>query len=200
MGMRTADEVRDIAGMVKTYDESWDAIDRLREMSGIDTDHERGYGPDLCDCLLAIADKMDTEAEERYIPRPTFEDGEVVRAGDAFVNAGGERAEAKGVCAAIIDANGLGWAIDTDWLDNPCKLKGPIRRCGEPDTLERIEADVRKPFPQYWGCEGAICPDCPAMVNGKRPCERYGTSLGDCRKAQTLDLLRRQRELLGGAR
>lgn len=64
-----------------------------------------------------------------------------------------------------------------------------------PDTLERIENDARKMFSDYWGCGGVWCNICPAVVDGKRPWVRYETG-GNCAKAQKLDLLRRQREVL----
>lgn len=64
----------------------------------------------------------------------------------------------------------------------------------QPDTLERIEEDARKAFTDYWGCGDAECRCCPAIVDGKKPYERYGT--GSCEATQRLDLLRRQREVL----
>ena len=64
----------------------------------------------------------------------------------------------------------------------------------QPDTLERIEADAMKMFDGYWGCGDAECYCCPVEVDGKKPYDRYGTD--SCAKAQRLDLLRRQREVL----
>lgn len=61
------------------------------------------------------------------------------------------------------------------------------------DTQERIDGDARKYAFAYWGCESIICDECPAKIDGETPCELYG--VGTCEKAQTLDLLRRQREL-----
>ena len=69
-----------------------------------------------------------------------------------------------------------------------------LKRHKQPDTQERIEADARKSCFEYWGCVDFMCSDCPAMVDGKKPCERYG--INGCEKAQRLDLLYRQRELL----
>lgn len=66
----------------------------------------------------------------------------------------------------------------------------------KPDTLERIDADAKKAYEGYWGCNLMIsCEDCPAKVDGKKPHERYATG-GDCMRAQYLDLMRRQREVL----
>ena len=64
----------------------------------------------------------------------------------------------------------------------------------QPDTLERIEEDAVKVFSDYWGCGDAECYCCPVKVDGKKPHERYATD--GCVKAQKLDLLRRQREVL----
>ena len=64
----------------------------------------------------------------------------------------------------------------------------------QPDSLERIEADANKSLCDYWGCSGVSCLNCPAKTDGKKPRERYGTYR--CNEAMTLDLLRRQREVL----
>lgn len=61
-----------------------------------------------------------------------------------------------------------------------------------PDTQEIIDRDAMWSHIGYWRCAGD-CAACPAMVDGKRPFERYGTA--QCLAAQHLDLLRRQREL-----
>lgn len=65
----------------------------------------------------------------------------------------------------------------------------------QPDSLERIETDAMKMFNDYWGCGDAEYSCCPAIINGKKPCDHYVTD-GSCTAAQKLDLLRRQREVL----
>lgn len=65
----------------------------------------------------------------------------------------------------------------------------------EPDTQERIDADARKDYTEYWHCGSALCSDCPAVIDGKLPRDRYDCV--HCGNAQRLDLLRRQRELDG---
>lgn len=65
----------------------------------------------------------------------------------------------------------------------------------EPDTQERIDRDALNGDYEYWGCNGVECTQCPALVDGKKPKERYGILW--CSEAKTLDLLRRQRELDG---
>ncbi len=64
-----------------------------------------------------------------------------------------------------------------------------------PDTIERISEDAKKRVAVYWGCEGAICADCPAKVGGKRPADRYG--VGECMSAMKLDLVRRTKKVCG---
>lgn len=63
----------------------------------------------------------------------------------------------------------------------------------EPATQEKIDADARKYYEDYWSCT-AFCSLCPAVIDGKKPHERYNT-MGSCTTAQCLDSLRRQREL-----
>lgn len=65
----------------------------------------------------------------------------------------------------------------------------------EPDTQERIDRDAMKGKYEYWGCTGSECHNCPALVDGKKPNQRYGILWCGC--AMRLDLLRRQRELDG---
>lgn len=65
----------------------------------------------------------------------------------------------------------------------------------EPDTQERIDRDALKGEYEYWGCTGSECHNCPALVDGKKPNQRYGILWCGC--ATRLDLLRRQRELDG---
>lgn len=65
----------------------------------------------------------------------------------------------------------------------------------EPDSQERIDRDAMKGEYEYWGCTGSECHNCPALVDGKKPNQRYGILWCGC--AMRLDLLRRQRELDG---
>lgn len=63
-----------------------------------------------------------------------------------------------------------------------------------PDTQALIDDDKGKMFDVYWGCRTAVnCLDCPAVVDGKHPDERYGVV--SCEVAQGMDIARRQREL-----
>lgn len=62
-----------------------------------------------------------------------------------------------------------------------------------PDTQDRIDADARKYFDEYWCCIDASCSRCPSKIDGKKPKERFDTR--HCSQAIVFDLLRRQREL-----
>lgn len=64
----------------------------------------------------------------------------------------------------------------------------------EPDSLERIEADVDKIYIEYWGCKMVNCWNCPSRIDGKTPDKHYGVH--NCARAMYRDILRRQREVL----
>lgn len=62
-----------------------------------------------------------------------------------------------------------------------------------PDTQKRIDDGARKDAVTYWGCGDCSCNDCNAKIDGMTPKARFGVS--NCKHAQVIDLLRRQREL-----
>lgn len=64
-----------------------------------------------------------------------------------------------------------------------------------PDSWWRLREDVRKDYTAYWGCIGFCCDKCPALVDGKKPSERYDTA--GCHTAEQLDLLVRAERLAG---
>ena len=64
-----------------------------------------------------------------------------------------------------------------------------------PDSWERLREDVRKDYTAYWGCIGFCCDKCPALVDGKKPNERYDTA--GCHTAEQLDILARAERLAG---
>ena len=127
--------------------------------------------------FTTIADRIERE----YIPLPRFEDGEPVKVGDLVLWNDGVAKRVEDIKVEV-------------HLEGSCgTCNSDLKRCV--DTLERIEADARERYNDYWGCYGAECFWCPSMVDGKKPYERYVAD-GNCRTAQKLDLLRRQRELL----
>ena len=140
--------------------------------------HEVETTGDERELFTAIADRIENE----YLPLPRFEDGEPVKVGDLVLwNDGG----AKRVEHITVEVD----------LEGSCGTYNSVLKRPEIDTLKRIEEDASKTFSDYWGCGDAVCSDCPAVVDGKRPCERYETD-ENCAAAQRLDLLRRQRELM----
>lgn len=64
-----------------------------------------------------------------------------------------------------------------------------------PDSWGRLREDVRKDYTAYWGCIGFCCDKCPALVDGKKPNERYDTA--GCHTAEQLDILARAERLAG---
>ena len=59
----------------------------------------------------------------------------------------------------------------------------------EPDSLEKIAADAKKSYIGYWGCQGFCCQDCPAVIDGETPSERF--SGYGCDRAMAFDVFRR---------
>lgn len=125
--------------------------------------------------------------ERCAIKRPCYEDGEPVRASREWN-------------AIMMSLDGSRFKLLENYPDGLCFAGSPVKR-PDPDTQERIDEDAVKGSNDYWGCHGYECLQCPSLLDGENPCERYSTRT-DCRKAMTLDLLRRQRELdkrTGGA-
>lgn len=191
----------------------------------------------------AIANALADRIEAEYLPRPRYEDGEVVNEGDANtlgtvdfyeVDQDGdfvlhykdgetvEYSQSERVPKAIA-------ALDADGV--PCKVGDTVYFCGEgspyygekfevkavdayggltmcgsllsfdpkgfthrkPDTLEGLKAEAKQDYQYYWGCQSESCMECPAVMGGKLPRERYGVH--SCRKAMTLDLVERAAKL-----
>ena len=131
---------------------------------------------DARELFTTIADRIERE----YIPLPRFEDGEPVKVGDLVLwNDGGSK-RVKDIKVEV-------------FLEGSCGTCSSVLKRSI-DTPERIEADAMKMFNDYWGCGDAECHCCPVKVDGKKPYDRYGTD--SCAKAQRLDLLHRQREVI----
>ncbi len=202
---------------------------------------------DEAELFTIIADRIELE----YLPRPRFDDGELVEVGDE-IDVNGTRVKVK---AYVVDYDGLTTFVDGKrtlgydlepgnpakrWKPDVLDADGvPIKvgdhvwwkdgrefvitdvkrgvnteavepvpgRCSshvnfdpkefthkQPDTLERIEEDAMEELWHYWGCSGARCAECPALIDGKTPKDHYHTD--SCEDAKVLDLLRRQREVI----
>lgn len=118
--------------------------------------------------------------ERCSLPRPRYEDGEPVQQCDEWK-------------AIMMSLDGSRFQLLKSYPDGLCFTGSPVKR-PDPDTQERIDADAVKGSNDYWGCHGYQCLQCPSLLDGENPCERYDTGT-DCGKAMRLDLLRRQREL-----
>ena len=70
------------------------------------------------------------------------------------------------------------------WVSHECQ-----------DSWESLHEDARKVYTAYWGCIGLRCDECPALVDGKNPSERYDTIW--CDMAMQLDLVARAERLAG---
>lgn len=164
-------------------------IERLYKLASIDV----VTASELCEefdantsDISAIRDAVINIAKainEEYISRPRYTDGSVVNIGDEIIFEGRPR---KVSHVYLRDDGAFGLAIDdgktTGWYGRGTRANRP-----EPDSREKVLRDARKLIGEYWGCE--TCGKCPALVNGKRPYERY--HVGDCNEAMRLDLLAR---------
>ena len=67
----------------------------------------------------------------------------------------------------------------------------------EPDSWERLKNDAQKELIDYWSCRDVMCNDCPAIVDGKNPMDRYGTA--GCGLAMRADIVARAKALAGAS-
>ena len=162
-------------------------------MFGIECQEQK----DCTTCKHVVCCSIANAIEGEYIPRPRYEDGEPVQFGDIYTDKNG-REWKNGIKSIHIDCNG-DFSLHDNTIGNVGRYEvfGQDRRVKRhrPDSLERIEKDAEKQYDIYWKCSGIDCCDCPAIINGKKPDERYET-VGDCLNAQKLDLLHRQRKIL----
>lgn len=178
-------------------------VEQLREMVALSIKSNQ-YPPVHADAILGhlcvsksdeqelfatIADRIERE----YLPLPLDADGMPIRPGGNVFFVGGD--EPHEVFGFDYDSGELEVHIGRrDGTSTDAYVK-PGDLTHELDTLERIEKDAMKTFEEYWGCCNLECSECPSMIDGKRPWERYVTGIR-CTAAQKLDLLRRQREVL----
>ena len=160
-----------------------------------------------CDeCGESMAHKLADTIEWEYMPRPHFSNNEPIHFGDWFTAEKygvKEPEQLKRLCIFSPELlrewkqdDGDKFAFELNYT-RPADLDFKFDKCEEPepDSLERIEEDAEKRYDIYWKCSGINCSECPAVINGKKPDERYET-IGDCLNAQKLDLLYRQRKVL----
>lgn len=126
---------------------------------------------------------------------PMYADGEPVRFGDVMRGTG--RSQHVFRVVGVAPGNGRMTVVCED-VDEDCELcyTDPRLLAHErPDSWGRLREDVRKDYTAYWGCIGFCCDKCPALVDGKKPSERYDTA--GCNTAEQLDLLVRAERLAG---
>lgn len=87
----------------------------------------------------------------------------------------------------------FGKCLDTEGGCAELRARWLLAEYVEPDSLEKIHADASKCFDDYWGCGGYCCQDCPVMIDGRTPDERF--NVATCIHAQSLDIHRRIRDL-----
>lgn len=158
------------------------------------------------EALMVAGDLMDEHYElkelreaGRVMPEgvswPRYEDGEPVRVGDVMRGTG--RSQHIFRVVGVAPGNGRMTVVCED-VDEDCELcyTDPRLLAHErPDSWGRLREDARKVYPAYWGCIGFCCDKCPALVDGKKPSERYDTA--GCHTAEQLDLLVRAERLAG---
>lgn len=135
------------------------------------------YGENL---LLKIADEIQRDVDEYYLPRPLFEDGDPVQ----FLDYVKDVVLSYPVMSITLYADGSfdigNDSSDFGYYSSDDRLKRPEHY----DTQERIDNDATLPAAMY--------------------CQKHDIELScdfDYEEVETkkvLDLLRRQRELLGG--
>ena len=181
-----------------------DNIERIREDIDEEAMEHRGcYDHDGCEsCPSKRVDEERSKARrielvkraralfERQLPEgvewPRFEDGELVKIGDAYEKASGTT----GVVTSIHLRRYGGvptWVIGKGG-GKVCVRPGErVKRAEPADTQEKIDADAEKSFCEYFGRGSGIRKEGGA-------CEAHGSD-EPCRAIMIRDLLRRQREL-----
>lgn len=144
----------------------------------------------ICAQNREIDTLKDRAAMPDGIEWPRFEDGELVNFGDLVRHHDGSSSEVN-----FLRFDEVGVCISDDvYVPDVVLLYGESVKRGKPkDAQEIIDSDAKKEHWLYWGCADSECCDCHALVDSKKPYQRYRTD--SCKQAMTLDLLRRQREL-----
>ncbi len=174
-----------------------DAMDETCRVLGVDSynlaaDAARSLVDEHCELKeLREAGRVMPEG----VSWPRYEDGEPVRVGDVMRGTG--RSQHIFRVVGVAPGNGRMTVVCED-VDEDCELcyTDPRLLAHErPDSWGRLREDVRKDYTAYWGCIGFCCDKCPALVDGKKPSERYDTA--GCHTAEQLDLLVRAERLAG---
>lgn len=77
----------------------------------------------------------------------------------------------------------------TDWAE--CRSLSLTHT--PPDSWEKLREDARKS--DYWGCKNYTCEECPALIDGLSPDDRYDAA--NCFIAAQMNILARAEKLAG---
>lgn len=122
-------------------------------------------------------------------------DGQEIKVGDTVWDKQGTRCVVKSIirvgtdrpmCDCTYEYKGC---VDRMYK-NPCILTHT-----PPDSWEKLREDAQKSYQDYWGCKGDTCTECPALIDGLSPDDRYDAS--NCIAAGRLDILHRAEKLAG---
>ncbi len=191
-----------VKGTSYTEDKRNARADIERRINEADLEDDRARDVALGDWKEKVAELDALKKAGRVMPEgvswPRYEDGEPVRIGDVMRGTG--RSQHIFRVVGVAPGNGRMTVVCED-VDEDCELcyTDPRLLAHErPDSWGRLREDVRKDYTAYWGCIGFCCDKCPALVDGKKPNERYDTA--GCQAAEQLDLLARAERLAGVAR
>lgn len=134
------------------------------------------------------------------IKRPPVldKDGKEIKVDDTVWDENGKKWEVKDV-----NHNDPGWVtceqpeVRDDKINRITrqKIRAKCLTHTPPDSWERLREDARKSHVDYWGCKGDTCAECPALIGGLSPDDRYDAA--NCVVAGRLDILTRAEKLAG---
>lgn len=146
---------------LRAYAEAYSTIkcaENLPRITGKCCEENNGCNACLKSTLDAIADQIERET----LPRPRFEDGELVQVGDKYVNKYGNIATAD----TVVVSN-HGFTLYDKGSATHFKLTESVKRPERPDTWEKLTADIERCGDScaYFGrnCDdgGSACKGCP---------------------------------------
>lgn len=124
------------------------------------------------------------------IKRPPVldKDGQEIKVGDTVWDDFGNELTVAGF---TWNANYLVQTLDNEQFVDSYTLEQLTHK--RPDSWEKLREDARKSHVDYWGCKGEDCAECPALIDGLSPDDRYDTT--NCVAAGRLDIIARAEKL-----
>lgn len=156
---------------------------------------------DVADIWNNFANHMHLSLGERVnrpAPKVLDADGVEIEAGDTVYGIGRTKHRFEVIDPHHIDPE-VGEAFSVRCYDRDeheqCHCKPKLLTHTRPDSWERLTEDAAKNHVAYWGCGMSTCAECPKLIDGKTPYERFGCH--HCLDAMRLDLIRRAKVLAG---